>query len=142
MRSLPPSTGSYCHRTTSTARPTAASAGSHGAVIFGCDAEPRAARTAKMNMIMHGDGHGGIHYHDGLVDLNGIFPDRFDIVVTNPPFGANVGSDQKVGGSDETRIPDDDDYRTDCLNRYPAENDTGNDIVQPRQDSGAAILIA
>jgi type I restriction enzyme M protein len=31
--------------------------------IFGCDAEPRAARTAKMNMIMHGDGHGGIHYH-------------------------------------------------------------------------------
>lgn len=34
--------------------------------IFGCDAEPRAARTAKMNMIMHGDGHGGIHYHDGF----------------------------------------------------------------------------
>ncbi len=42
--------------------------------IFGSDAEPRAARTAKMNMIMHGDGHGGIHYHDGLVDINGIFP--------------------------------------------------------------------
>ena len=41
--------------------------------IFGCDAEPRAARTAKMNMIMHGDGHGGIHYHDGLVDINGIW---------------------------------------------------------------------
>ncbi len=52
--------------------------------IFGCDAEPRAARTAKMNMIMHGDGHGGIHYHDGLVDINGIFPGRFDIVMTNP----------------------------------------------------------
>ena len=86
--------------------------------IFGCDAEPRAARTAKMNMIMHGDGHGGIHYHDGLVDINGIFPDRFDIVVTNPPFGANVGKDQKVGGSDETRIPDDDDYRADCIERY------------------------
>ena len=41
--------------------------------IYGCDKEPRAARTAKMNMIMHGDGHGGIHYHDGLVDINGIF---------------------------------------------------------------------
>lgn len=36
--------------------------------IFGTDAEARAARTAKMNMIMHGDGHGGIHYHDGLID--------------------------------------------------------------------------
>ena len=86
--------------------------------IFGCDAEPRAARTAKMNMIMHGDGHGGIHYHDGLVDINGVFPDRFDVVVTNPPFGANVGNDQKIGGSEDTRIPDDDAYRDHCRERY------------------------
>ena len=88
--------------------------------IFGCDAEPRAARTAKMNMIMHGDGHGGIHYHDGLVDINGIFPDRFDLVVTNPPFGSNVGSDQKVNGSEETRVPKDDAYRDECRHRYGA----------------------
>lgn len=87
--------------------------------IFGCDAEPRAARTAKMNMIMHGDGHGGIHYHDGLVDINGIFPNRFDIVITNPPFGANVGEDQKVGGSKETRVPEDDKaYLSRCEERY------------------------
>ena len=72
--------------------------------VFGCDAEPRAARTAKMNMIMHGDGHGRIHYHDGLVDFEGIFPDRFDVVVTNPPFGSNVGADQTVGGSDSTQV--------------------------------------
>jgi type I restriction enzyme M protein len=88
--------------------------------IFGCDAEPRAARTAKMNMIMHGDGHGGIHYHDGLVDINGIFPGRFDIVITNPPFGSNVGSDQKVGGSDETRVLNDAAYRGRCVQRYGA----------------------
>ncbi|WP_295388787.1 type I restriction enzyme HsdR N-terminal domain-containing protein [uncultured Thiodictyon sp.] len=44
--------------------------------IYGTDAEPRAARTAKMNMIMHGDGHGGIHHHDGLLDINGIFGGR------------------------------------------------------------------
>ena len=80
--------------------------------IFGTDAEPRAARTAKMNMIMHGDGHGGIHYHDGLVDINGIFPGRFDIIITNPPFGSNVGDDQKVGGSDETRVYNDQATRT------------------------------
>ena len=86
--------------------------------IFGCDAEPRAARTAKMNMIMHGDGHGGIHYHDGLVDVNGIFPSRFDVVVTNPPFGSNVGSDQKIGGSDETRIHEDEAYVYQCRARY------------------------
>ena len=86
--------------------------------IFGCDAEPRAARTAKMNMIMHGDGHGGIHHHDGLVDINGIFPTRFDVVMTNPPFGSNVGNDQKVDGGEETRIHKDDAYRAACLERY------------------------
>ena len=86
--------------------------------IFGCDAEPRAARTAKMNMIMHGDGHGGIHHHDGLVDINGIFPTRFDVVITNPPFGSNVGNDQKVDGGDETRIHKDNPYRAACLERY------------------------
>ena len=85
--------------------------------IFGCDAEPRAARTAKMNMIMHGDGHGGIHHHDGLVDINGIFPTRFDVVMTNPPFGSNVGNDQKVDGGEETQHKDNA-YRTACLERY------------------------
>jgi type I restriction enzyme M protein len=85
--------------------------------IYGTDAEPRAARTAKMNMIMHGDGHGGIHYHDGLLDINGIFNGRFDLVLTNPPFGSNVGSDQKVGGSDETRVPNDEAYLQRCRER-------------------------
>lgn len=77
--------------------------------IFGTDAEPRAARTAKMNMIMHGDGHGGIHHHDGLVDVNGIFPSRFDLIITNPPFGSTVGRDQRLGDSDETQITTDPD---------------------------------
>lgn len=85
--------------------------------IYGTDAEPRAARTAKMNMIMHGDGHGGIHYHDGLLDINGIFNGRFDLVLTNPPFGSNVGKDQKVGGSDETRVPVDASYLQRCRER-------------------------
>lgn len=85
--------------------------------IYGTDAELRAARTAKMNMIMHGDGHGGIHYHDGLLDINGIFNGRFDLVLTNPPFGSNVGCDQTVGGSDETRVPNDEAYLTRCRKR-------------------------
>jgi type I restriction enzyme M protein len=41
-------------------------------------------------MIMHGDGHGGVHHHDGFLNVNGIFEGRFDIILTNPPFGANV----------------------------------------------------
>ena len=88
--------------------------------IYGTDAEPRAARTAKMNMIMHGDGHGGIHYHDGLLDINGIFNGRFDLVLTNPPFGSNVGKDQRVGSSEETRVPTNEGYITRCEERYGA----------------------
>lgn len=60
------------------------------ACIFGTDANDRMARTSKMNMIMHGDGHGGIHQHDGLLNINGIFENRFDVILTNPPFGARV----------------------------------------------------
>ncbi|MGN9767561.1 N-6 DNA methylase [Micromonospora sp. SD12] len=72
--------------------------------IYGSDAEQRAARTSKMNMIMHGDGHGGIYYHDGLIDVGGIFPGRFNLVITNPPFGSNVGRDQVVGATEQARV--------------------------------------
>ena len=58
--------------------------------IFGTDANPRMARVSKMNMIMHGDGHNGIHHNDGLLNVNGIFHNRFDVIVTNPPFGTNL----------------------------------------------------
>lgn len=58
--------------------------------IFGTDANPRMARTAKMNMIMHGDGHCGIHHHDGLLNVNGIFEERFNVILTNPPFGSHI----------------------------------------------------
>ncbi|MFG3553372.1 N-6 DNA methylase [Micromonospora sp. NPDC047557] len=86
--------------------------------IYGTDKEPRAARTAKMNMIMHGDGHGGIHWHDGLVDINGIFEGRFRVVVTNPPFGATVTSSQRIGSSPEADVPNDLDYRRRQQQRY------------------------
>lgn len=64
--------------------------------IYGTDANPRMARTAKMNMIMHGDGHGGVHHHDGLLNVNGIFDGRFDIILTNPPFGSRVEKSLKI----------------------------------------------
>lgn len=71
--------------------------------IYGTDANPRMARTSKMNMIMHGDGHGGVHHHDGLININGIFEGRFDVILTNPPFGASVGKDQYIEQDDIER---------------------------------------
>ena len=74
--------------------------------IYGTDANDRMARTSKMNMIMHGDGHGGVHHHDGFLNVNGIFDGRFDIILTNPPFGASVDPsdtilEEQVAISDE-----------------------------------------
>ena len=74
------------------------------ACLVGFDWEARAARTCKMNMIIHGDGHAGV-YNVNALDLDEITrkiderrrtmpeaPDvedgGFDIVITNPPFGA------------------------------------------------------
>jgi type I restriction enzyme M protein len=58
--------------------------------VYGTDANDRMARTSKMNMILHGDGHGGVHHHNGFINVNGVFEERFDVILTNPPFGANV----------------------------------------------------
>lgn len=64
--------------------------------IYGTDANDRMARTSKMNMIMHGDGHGGVHHHNGFLNVNGIFEERFNIILTNPPFGSNVEPSDKI----------------------------------------------
>ncbi|MCD9543090.1 N-6 DNA methylase [Photobacterium carnosum] len=69
--------------------------------IFGTDANPRMARTSKMNMIMHGDGHGGVHHNDGLLNVNGIFENRFDVILTNPPFGSRVEKSLKITEQDK-----------------------------------------
>lgn len=58
--------------------------------FFGVDANVRMARTAKMNMIMHGDGHVGVYLHDGLLDVKNVTNGRFDVVLINPPYGVHV----------------------------------------------------
>jgi len=62
--------------------------------IFGLDINPRMARVAKMNMIMHGDGHTGIFNVNGLIledadpddAKKNIRTDTFDLIFSNPPF--------------------------------------------------------
>ncbi len=93
--------------------------------IYGCDANERMARTSKMNMIMHGDGHGGVHQHNGFINVNGIFEGRFDVVLTNPPFGANVEASDKI----EARLLDDDDDR---VKRYRRTYGEAYDAAQRR----------
>jgi len=101
--------------------------------VFGTDKEPRAARTSKMNMIMHGDGHGGIHWHDGLIDINGIFTGRFDVVLTNPPFGALVTDDQKIGATPEMDVPEDPAWLARQRRAYGSDGATAWETVRSRR---------
>ena len=84
--------------------------------IYGTDANPRMARVSKMNMIMHGDGHGGVHHNDGLLDINGIFEERFDVILTNPPFGSRVAKDLKLTKEDSLKSKP---HYPNWLDKYP-----------------------
>lgn len=98
--------------------------------IYGTDANPRMARTSKMNMIMHGDGHGGVHHHDGLINVNGIFENRFDVILTNPPFGARIEKDYKLSETDRF-------YDKEKLKEY--EKRYGDDCIKQIKELNKAI---
>lgn len=65
--------------------------------LFGIEINDSIARVAKMNMIIHDDGHTNVIGFDALEDIakmtvknTGFAKDKFDVIVTNPPFGATV----------------------------------------------------
>jgi type I restriction enzyme M protein len=102
--------------------------------IYGSDANPRMARVSKMNMIMHGDGHGGVHHNDGLINVNEIFENRFDIILTNPPFGARVDKSHKMTQSDNKYIGKEAEF----VAKYGAEGQ--NAINQIQNNIGESLL--
>lgn len=70
--------------------------------LYGIEINDQIARVCKMNMIIHDDGHTNIISTDSLRDFNEISDihksfgkDRFDLILTNPPFGAVVKSSEK-----------------------------------------------
>jgi type I restriction enzyme M protein len=58
--------------------------------IFGTEIAPHLARACKINMYIHGDGKTGVYRHDGLVNCGKIEENKFDMVLTNPPFGGVI----------------------------------------------------
>ena len=73
--------------------------------LFGIEINDELARVAKMNMIIHDDGHTNIVGHDAL-DFSesirekhpGVTPGKFDLILTNPPFGAVIRRTEKGDG--------------------------------------------
>ena len=67
--------------------------------LFGIEISEGIARTAKMNMIIHDDGHTNVIAFDGLEAIEtmrektqnqGFKSNAFDFIITNPPFGSKV----------------------------------------------------
>lgn len=67
--------------------------------LFGIEINEQISRAAKMNMIIHDDGHTNVITSDGLVsdaDIkartgnNGFEYETFDFIITNPPFGSSI----------------------------------------------------
>lgn len=68
--------------------------------IFGIEINDRIARVAMMDMVIHEDGHSNIECNDALIDYGNfdprkdIKPNKYDILLTNPPFGAVVKDEE------------------------------------------------
>jgi type I restriction enzyme M protein len=65
--------------------------------LYGLEINDEIARVAKMNMIIHDDGHTNVLGKDALEPISEINaknlrfnPDRFTLVLTNPPFGSVI----------------------------------------------------
>lgn len=75
--------------------------------LFGIEINDEIARVAKMNMIVHDDGHTNVISHDALESIDkmsahnsGFAKDKFDLILTNPPFGSTINKAEKPYLSD------------------------------------------
>jgi type I restriction enzyme M protein len=73
--------------------------------LFGIEVNEELARVAKMNMIIHDDGHTNIVGRDALdffskltLSNAGLTKSKFDLVLTNPPFGSVIKRTEKGEG--------------------------------------------
>lgn len=70
--------------------------------LFGIELNDSIARVAKMNMIVHDDGHTNVISMDSLQGIEqikeenkGFAFNHFDLILTNPPFGATIKKTEK-----------------------------------------------
>jgi type I restriction enzyme M protein len=75
--------------------------------LFGIEINDEIARVAKMNMIVHDDGHTNVINFDALDSIDamrfhnaGFMAGKFDFIITNPPFGSKINASERpyLGG--------------------------------------------
>lgn len=70
--------------------------------LYGIEINDEIARVAKMNMIVHDDGHTNVISYDALEDVKKMTEqhtefksEKFDLILTNPPFGSTINKAEK-----------------------------------------------
>lgn len=70
--------------------------------LYGIEINDEIARVAKMNMIVHDDGHTNVISFDALDSIEkmhdhnpGFAENKFDLILTNPPFGSTINKAEK-----------------------------------------------
>lgn len=72
--------------------------------LYGIEINEQISRAAKMNMIIHDDGHTNVITSDGLLneieigkltENKGFKYNHFDFIITNPPFGGSIKRSEK-----------------------------------------------
>ena len=73
--------------------------------LYGIEINEQISRAAKMNMIIHDDGHTNVITSDGLLapeeiqkntENKGFRYNHFDFIITNPPFGSTIRQTEKA----------------------------------------------
>jgi genome sequencing data, contig C300 len=73
--------------------------------LYGIEINEQISRAAKMNMIIHDDGHTNVITSDGLLspeeiekktENRGFKYNHFDFIITNPPFGSTIRQTEKA----------------------------------------------
>ena len=110
--------------------------------LYGIEINDEIARVAKMNMIIHDDGHTNVVDQDAL-DLQqniearhrDLAENKFDMVLANPPFGAVIRRAEKGDGYLEQY----DLRRYLNKNNYPGKDITGEDVPAGAKSGRRAI---
>ena len=73
--------------------------------LYGIEISEQISRAAKMNMIIHDDGHTNVVTSDGLISDEQLFTKTknqgfkygtFDFIITNPPFGSSIRQSEQA----------------------------------------------
>lgn len=119
--------------------------------LYGIEVSEQIARTAKMNMIIHDDGHTNVVAADGLLPVDDVRDNeghivqqglysrtgnkgfkygRFDFIITNPPFGSTVRQAEQAYMKD---------YRL-AKNEADWLNPTSKETERPNQSTEVLFL--